>query len=524
LTATLTGILDEREGLGATGESYLVSADLRLLTAARFPEVAPLLTRIETTATTAAVNDGSRGFAYYDDYQGDTVVGTYAWLPDLGVALVVEQNLDEAHSDLNTSLVVTGLIVLAAIAFSSATAVVVTRSITVPIVTLAQTARRITAGDLDAQVTIERTDEIGTLGEAFGKMTAQLRDQLEADRRARHELETTVSEYAAFIATVSEGDLTRQLDLHSSDSAAGDLHRLGTQLNVMVERLNGMTAQMRTSAGSVSSSAGEIQAAAAGQIAAVTEQDVAITQTASTVEEVRLTVQQTAERARSVAEAAQQSIQIAHAGQQAVSDTIHGMQSIRERVQSIAENILLLSGHTQQIGDIINTVNAIADQSKLLALNASIEAARAGQEGRGFAVVAMEVRQLAEQSRTATARVRTILNEIQKATNAAVMVTEEGSKGTDAGMQLVERAGEVIRQLATTIDHTSQSAMQIAASTAQQTNGMDQLAVAMSQIRQASMQSASSARQTEASVRALLELAQLLEAVAARYRVRVNGQ
>ena len=86
-------------------------------------------------------------------------------------------------------------------------------------------------------------------------------------------------------------------------------------------------------------------------------------------------------------------------------------------------------------------VNALADQSKLLALNASIEAARAGEEGRGFAVVAMEVRQLAEQSRSATARVRDILSEIQQATNTAVMVTEEGSKGAEQGIELVERTG-----------------------------------------------------------------------------------
>ena len=94
----------------------------------------------------------------------------------------------------------------------------------------------------------------------------------------------------------------------------------------------------------------------------------------------------------------------------------------------------MLSERTQQIGEIIDAVNALADQSKLLALNASIEAARAGEEGKGFAVVAMEVRQLAEQSRGATSRVRDILSEIQDATNMAVMVTEEGSKGAENGM------------------------------------------------------------------------------------------
>ena len=95
---------------------------------------------------------------------------------------------------------------------------------------------------------------------------------------------------------------------------------------------------------------------------------------------------------------------------------------------NIAETILALSEQTQQIGDIIATVNDIADQSNLLALNAAIEAARAGEAGKGFAVVAGEVRSLAEQSRQATAQVKEILGDIQKATNTAVMVTEEGTK------------------------------------------------------------------------------------------------
>jgi methyl-accepting chemotaxis protein len=195
------------------------------------------------------------------------------------------------------------------------------------------------------------------------------------------------------------------------------------------------------------------------------------------------------------------------------------MQIIQERVEDIAQTILMLSERTQQIGEIIDTVNAIADQSKLLALNASIEAARAGEEGKGFAVVALEVRQLAEQSREATAHVSTILSEIQQATNTAVMVTEEGSKGAEAGMHLVDKAGEAIRELAGTIEESVQAAVQIAASTHQQTNGMDQLAAAMSQIKQASAQTAVSMKQTEQNVRNLNEMARLMDATVARYEL-----
>src|SRR4051795_9573994 len=124
------------------------------------------------------------------------------------------------------------------------------------------------------------------------------------------------------------------------------------------------------------------------------------------------------------------------------------MGTIREQVQSIADNILALSEQSQQIGEIIATVNDLADQSNLLALNAAIEAARAGEHGKGFAVVAAEIRSLAEQSKEATAQVRRLLGDIQRATNATVLATEEGTKGVEHGAQLIGQAGETIDELA----------------------------------------------------------------------------
>jgi methyl-accepting chemotaxis protein len=284
------------------------------------------------------------------------------------------------------------------------------------------------------------------------------------------------------------------------------------------EALQALIEQIRQSVGLLESAATEILAASSQQSASALEQDSAVTQTVATVEEVRVTVSQTAERAKAVASAASESVHTSRSGQEAVTRAIEGMTLIRERVEAIAKNILVLSDHTQQIGEIIETVNGLAEQSKLLALNASIEAARAGNEGRGFAVVAMEVRQLAEQSHQATARVHDILNEIQQATNTAVIVTEDGSKGTATGMTLVEQAGEAIRELAATIEQAAQAAAQIAASTQQQNTGMSQLASAMEQIKAASSQTAISAQQTEQNVRDLIAIAQQLQETAAQYQ------
>jgi PAS domain S-box-containing protein len=302
--------------------------------------------------------------------------------------------------------------------------------------------------------------------------------------------------------------------LKAAENERDELLRLERSQRTGLEALVG---QIQEAVSQLNSAAVEILATAAQQTSSVAEQEAAITQTMTTVEEVRQTVVQTAGRAQDVASAARQSVNVSHTGQEAVINSIEGMSGIKEKVEHIAENILALSERTQQIGEIIDTVNALAEQSKLLALNASIEAARAGEEGRGFAVVAMEVRQLAEQSRAATARIRDILTEIQQATNTAVMVTEEGSKGAERGMSLVEQAGSAIRDLTATIEGAAQAAAQIAASTHQQTTGMEQLSQAMLQIRAAAVQNAASTLQMEKSVQDLMVMTEQLEQAAERY-------
>ncbi len=393
----------------------------------------------------------------------------------------------------------------------------VTRLISGRLRDITNAVERIAGGDLSQRLSLKGDDEIARLAQAFDAMTDNV--QLMMDDRTA--LESTVTHYMTFVESVAEGNLTARLELNHNQRGRkkDELHRLGLNLNAMVEGLSDTARQIRQVSSGVAAAAAEILEATTQQNASSTEQDAAVTQTMATAEQVRTTVQQTADRAQTVANVSQQSLTVSRAGQTAVVDSVNGMQILRVRVESIAENILMLSERTQQIGEIIGTVNDIADQSKMLALNASIEAARAGEEGKGFAVVAMEVRQLAEQSRGATARVRDILNEIQQATNAAVMVTEEGTKGADSGVALVERAGEAIRNLAATIEEAARSAAQIAASTQQQTNGMEQLTMAMASIQHATAQTVSSTRQAEQSARRLDEMARQMEQTVARYRL-----
>lgn len=330
--------------------------------------------------------------------------------------------------------------------------------------------------------------------------------------------DTVIGAFERFTQRLQAGDLTAQVEL-PPQVAHETFAQLANSLNTLVQALQIAVREILTSAEGVAAKAEDILRATNEQIGMTTEQDESVMETSSTVQEVRATVTETAERAAAVADMAQTSVDVSKAGQQAVSDTIEGMNLIRQRVESIADNILVLSEHTQQIGEIIATVSALADQSKLLALNASVEAARAGEEGKGFGVVALEVRNLAEQSRQATNQVRDILSEIQQATNSAVMVTEEGTKGVDAGVELVNRAGSSIRELAGTIEEAAYAAVQIAASTRQQTVGVDQLMAAMNNIRSAMSQTTSMTMTVERSARELITIARKLTEFVERYRI-----
>jgi PAS domain S-box-containing protein len=290
-----------------------------------------------------------------------------------------------------------------------------------------------------------------------------------------------------------------------------------TQRKHMEENLIQVSRQVRQVSSQLAGAATQILAATSQQNAAITEQDASITQTSTTVDQLRATVTQNVEQAENVAELAQRSVDVGERGKSAVVDSIGAMQHIRDRVESIAENILALSEKSKQAANIIVSVRDIAKQSELLALNASIEAARSGEEGKGFGVVAMEVRNLAEQSRAATEQIRLILNEFRQETHAAVMATEEGLKGIDAGQGQVVQAGQVIEELSVTIKEADQAATRIVASSRQQLVGMDQLVAAMRAVRQASSQSLSSTQQTESSARSLNDMAQQLQDTTAGY-------
>ena len=257
-------------------------------------------------------------------------------------------------------------------------------------------------------------------------------------------------------------------------------------------------------------------ATATRQIATnATETATAVSETTATMAEVKQTALASVQKAQHVSASAQQTAQASQSGAASVDDMLTSINRIQEQTDSVAASIMRLSEQSQAIGGIISTVDDLAAQSNLLAVNAAIEAAKAGEQGKGFAVVAHEVRSLAEQSKQATAQVRTILNDIQKATAASVMATEQNSKAVAASLQQASVAGHAVRTLSESIQESAQAALQITASSQQQLAGMDQLAEAMISIKQASLHNAESTKQAESAAQDLMALGERLRNVVA---------
>jgi len=317
-------------------------------------------------------------------------------------------------------------------------------------------------------------------------------------------------------ARVADGDLTVNIRSLGRKDEAGVLSETFAR---MVERLKKQTGELSEAISVLASSSNEI-AATTSELASGTEQTaIAVSETTTTVEEVKQTANVTSQKARHVAEIASGAAQVSQNGTRLVKDTLEGISNIREQVEYIAGTIIKLAEHNQAIGEIIAAVDDIAEQANLLAVNASIEASKAGEHGKGFMIVAQEIKSMSELSKQATRQVRSILNDIQKSSSAAVLATERGSKAVEATVSQSSSTGETIQKLAGSINEASQAVIQIAASSQQQLIGMDQVAVAMNNIKQATTQNAASTKQVEITIRNLQELGVRLKDLVRHYRV-----
>lgn len=327
-----------------------------------------------------------------------------------------------------------------------------------------------------------------------------------------------IKHYRQFIGHVANGDLRNRIIVEGND----DLSLLGIHLNSMTENLSKISHQISTASNGIITGLKDVNTAVTSQASGANEQNSAVNETTSIIEEIRATSGQTLEKAQTLGESAERTKTEGQRGLLALQKSVNAMNEIQNRVNAIAESILSLSEQTQQIGETTSAVSNLAQQSKLLALNASIEAAKAGEAGKGFAVVASEVKDLAEQSHQATLQVQRILQDIQEATDKAVMATEEGNKGVEVGINLINETGDVVRHLSEVINETTLATQQIVAAVKQEAVGIDQIAEAMSEINKTTGQFVVSTEQTKSVSNSLGEIAANLKEGVSYYKL--NGK
>lgn len=263
----------------------------------------------------------------------------------------------------------------------------------------------------------------------------------------------------------------------------------------------------------LTASSSEIAATMEQQERTANLQAASVSETTTTMDELGASSRQSEEQAESASQAAQEVLQLADNGNQSVEETVSTMVDLKNKVAAIADQIVRLSEQTNQIGNISAVVSDLSQQTNMLALNASVEAVRAGEHGKGFAVVAEEIRKLADQSRQSAANIGSLVSDIQNAINTTVMVTDEGTKTVNAGLLVTERTANAFSGVLESVSNVAMNNQQIVLNIRQQGKAVQQVLQAMDSINQGAQQNAAGLSQVKAGTATLVLTAKQLEAI-----------
>jgi twitching motility protein PilJ len=313
---------------------------------------------------------------------------------------------------------------------------------------------------------------------------------------------------------LADGDLTVTASVTEDITGA-----IADSINYAIEALRELVTTINQTSDQVSGATQESRATAMHLAEASEHQAEQITQANDAIKEMTLAIDQMSRDATESAEVAKRAVEIAGTGAVTVHNTIQGMDSIRETIQETSKRIKRLGESSQEIGDIVELIDDIADQTNILALNAAMQAAMAGEAGRGFAVVADEVQRLAERSINATKQIEALVKTIQADTNEAVISMEASTTGVVKGAQLAEDAGEALKEIENVSQYIAEQTSKIAESAQVQSEASSVVNETMTVIQEITSQTTAGTRQTAISIGALTDLADELQKSVAGFRL-----
>jgi len=315
--------------------------------------------------------------------------------------------------------------------------------------------------------------------------------------------------------SLAQGDLTVNLEVKSGDEI-GDLL---TSMNNMVRKWRGIVTQINATADNMASASQELSVSASQMADGSDEQAKMSAQVATASEEMSQTVIDIARNTGDIAVSSKETVDVARTGKDVVDMAVKEVREIASTVDATAGMVLSLGELSQQIGAIVNVINEIADQTNLLALNAAIEAARAGEHGRGFAVVADEVKKLAERTGNSTSEIADMIGNIQKEVDKAVQAIEDVKKKVSSGTALSEQAGSSLNNIVRQVDDLQLMVQQIASATEEMTATSESISKEIDSIASITRETSSASGQVSQASEELAQLSVNLQSIVKEFSV-----
>ena len=343
-------------------------------------------------------------------------------------------------------------------------------------------------------------------------LDAQRREQV--SKRQNENNQKAILQLLDEMGDLADGDLTVTASVTEDITGA-----IADSINYAIEALRELVTTINQTSDQVSGATQESRATAMHLAEASEHQAEQITQANDSIKEMTGAIDQMSQGATESAEVARRSVEIASTGADTVRNTITGMDDIREQIQETSKRIKRLGESSQEIGDIVELIDDIADQTNILALNAAMQAAMAGEAGRGFAVVADEVQRLAERSINATKQIEALVKTIQADTNEAVISMEKSTSGVVNGAQLAEDAGSALEEIESVSDQLAELIQSISSDAQEQAVAAAELTTTMSGIQKLTTQATEGAEKTSQSIDGLSKLAEDLDTSVAGFKL-----